>query len=80
MILAGRHSIGTHAACVVATRQELIVALQSMLKKTGISLRETQQPFWAVVRGTLSHDGSFSDDVEIVKVGGYTRTDRGGRH
>lgn len=73
LIVAGRHSIGTHAACMVATRQDLIAALEKKLGK-HVSLRDTTQPFWAIVRGTLDSNGIFSDNVEIVKAGGYVRS------
>ncbi|MCB2231733.1 hypothetical protein KQH82_13520 [bacterium] len=71
LIMAGRHSIGTHAACMMVTRQELISALELRLKRLGVSLRETAQPFWGVVRGTLLSQGEMLSEVEIVKVGGY---------
>lgn len=74
LIVAGRHSIGTHAACMVAIRRELIEALDGRLKDVGVSLRDTSQPFWAIVRGTLMRNGQMSEDVEIIKVGGYTRS------
>jgi len=73
MVLAGRHSIGTSAACLVATRQELIGALEGRLKQAGVSLRDTRQPFWAIVRGTLVTTHKTVTDVDIVKVGGYTK-------
>ena len=71
MIVAGRHSIGTHAACMTVTRQHLIITLEDHLKKSYLSLRDTRQPFWAVVKGTLLRDGSMAPDVEILKSGGY---------
>lgn len=71
LIVAGRHSIGTHAACMVVTHQALIADLERRLDQMGISLREKAKPFWAIVRGTLKKGGEFSEDVEIIKVGGY---------
>ena len=72
MIVAGRHSIGTHAACMIATQPQPISDLEQVLKSNGLSLREKQKPIWAIVRGTLLPDGSMSSDVEIVKAGGFT--------
>jgi hypothetical protein len=73
LIIAGRHSLGTHAACMATTRQSLIKALERELKIAGVLLKDTNQPFWAIVRGALGKRGSSSDEVEIVKVGGYVR-------
>jgi len=70
LILAGRHSIGTHAACMVVTQQKLIASLEMKLGK-DVSLRETRKPFWAVVSGALGQDGLLSDEVEIIKAGTY---------
>ncbi len=72
MIAAGRHSIGTHAACLVAIRQDLIQMLEEKLGSNK-RLQSVENPFWAIVRGTLLADGSCSDEVEILKVGGYER-------
>ncbi len=71
LIAAGRHSIGTHVACMMVTRQELISTLEQQLKKAGVSLRDSHQPFWCVVKGTLLRDGTVVPQVEIVKLGGY---------
>jgi hypothetical protein len=71
LIAAGRHSIGTHAACMMVTQQELIATLEEHLKKASVSLRDTRRPFWCIVRGTLLRDGSMLPEAEVVKVGGY---------
>ncbi|MBL8829658.1 MAG: hypothetical protein JNM18_21955 [Planctomycetaceae bacterium] len=76
LIVAGRHSIGTHAACMAVVRQDLIASLERHLKKAGVSLRDTCQPFWAIVRGTLLRDRSVAEEVEIIEAGGYTKTSR----
>ena len=74
LIIAGRHSIGTHAACLTVVRQELIASLERYLKKVGISLRNTSHPFWAIVQGNLRPDRSVVDDVRIIEAGGYAKT------
>lgn len=71
LVAAGRHSIGTHAACSMIVRPMLIKALEEELKKQQVFLRDIAQPFWAVVKGTLKGNGILSDDVEIIRVGGY---------
>jgi hypothetical protein len=71
LIVAGRHSIGTHAACTAVTRKESIVALEKHLKAQGVSLRTPRQLFWAIVCGTLQPNQSIDEDVEIVRTGGY---------
>ena len=71
LVAAGRHSIGTHAACLVVTRQKWIAALERRLENAGVELRETRQPFWAIVRGTVDRAGYFLDKLEIVEAGGY---------
>ena len=72
LIVAGRHSIGTHAACMMVTTQGLIVELEQQLKrKAGISLRNLNQRFWCVVKGTLLSNGLMSPDVKIEGLGGY---------
>lgn len=71
LIVAGRHSIGTQSACLVVTQQKLIMNLEKELTGVGISMRDTSQPFWAVVAGELQQDRTVSEDIRIVKVGGY---------
>jgi len=73
LIVAGRHSIGTHAACMAVVRQDLIASLERQLKTAGVSLRDASQPFWAIVRGTMMRDRSVAEEVEIIEAGGYTR-------
>jgi hypothetical protein len=45
--------------------------LEKELTGVGISMRDTSQPFWAVVAGELQQDRTVSEDIRIVKVGGY---------
>ena len=71
LIVAGRHSIGTHAACMVVTRQNWIAALEERLKAVGVDLRDPTQPFWVVVRGAIDRKANFMNKVEIIEVGGY---------
>lgn len=71
LIVAGRHSIGTHAASMMVTRQDLIAKLETRLKRVGVLLQNTHQPFWAIVRGTVLRSQRAQDNVRIVKVGGY---------
>jgi hypothetical protein len=71
LIVAGRHSIGTHAACMMVTRQDLIAELEGRLKGVGVLLRNASQPFWTIVRGTVFRSQRSRDNVEVVEVGGY---------
>jgi hypothetical protein len=71
LIAAGRHSIGTHAACMMVTQQERIAALEEDLNKICVSLRDARQPFWCIVKGTALRDGSMLPKVEVVKLGGF---------
>jgi hypothetical protein len=71
LIVAGRHSIGTQAACLMVTQQKLILQLERSLDNFGVVLRDTSQPFWAIVSGELQTDGTVSNAVEIVKAGAY---------
>lgn len=73
LIAAGRHSIGTHAACSAIVHRDSIAALEARLSAAGVSLANTRQPFWAVIAGTLLSGGTFSDAIEIVECGGYSR-------
>jgi hypothetical protein len=69
-VLAGRHSIGTHAACAVATDPKLIRDLEDMLPGGKVAMANSGQPFWAVVKGALNRF-DMSIEVVIVKAGGY---------
>jgi hypothetical protein len=71
LIVAGRHSIGTHAACMMVTQQKLIVVIEKELEKIGITLGDSGTPFWAIVKGTLLANGNMKPDVEVIKIGGY---------
>lgn len=73
LVAAGRHSIGTHAACSAVVHRDSIAALEARLSAAGVSLADTRQPFWAVVAGTLLSGGTFSEAIEIVECGGYSR-------
>jgi hypothetical protein len=71
MVLAGAHSLGTGAACLAATRYNLIESLSQKLP-FGVLLDRTKT-VWALVRGELSDASGFLDpaDVEILEAGVY---------
>lgn len=68
-IMAGRHSVGTHAACMLLTEPVLIErlgkklgvvpggkgALNSSFEQVSV-LAQKQIPFWAIVKGTVRFD------------------------
>lgn len=71
LIVAGRHSIGTHAACLVVTHREYIALLEQCMPNGKETLRNVHQPIWAIVRGTLVPQQGTLSDVQIVKAGTY---------
>lgn len=71
LIAAGRHSLGTHAACMTITEQKLIASLEKELDGIGVKLGDLDSSFWAVVKGTLLKSENLKSTIEIVKVGAY---------
>ena len=73
MIMAGAHSLGAGAACIVATRSQHI----REIKRRGIDIADRRQAFWVLVRGEASaRDGLLDvDDVFIEDVGTYSKAD-----
>lgn len=65
-ILAGAHSLGTGAACLAATRSELLQKLKNALPE-GI-LEDKGKAFWVLVKGTVSIDKDFLLDPEGVSI------------
>ncbi len=68
MIMAGAHSLGSGAACLGATRPELIREIAEALPK-GV-LEDKQSTFSVLVRGTASAEDGLLDPrgCEIVRV------------
>lgn len=73
MVMAGAHSLGTGAACLVATRASLIARVKERLG-AGI-LADKEATFWVLVKGNVSETDNLLDDagVEIVDAGVYTK-------
>jgi hypothetical protein len=71
LVVAGRHSLGTHAACAFVTQREGILQLETHLALSKIDLGRSTQPFWALVRGRARRDGASEPEVELVEAGGY---------
>lgn len=70
-ILAGPHSMGTGAACLAATRTELIRKIDQRLAGT-VDLTMRDKPIWILVKGAGGKDGHIDQEgVEIVNAGTY---------
>jgi hypothetical protein len=69
MILAGPHHLGTGAACLAATRPELIRKIKARLPEGTFA--DKGRAFWVLVRGHRSpRDGLLDPEgVEIVQAG-----------
>lgn len=68
-IMAGPHSLGTSAACLVATRSELIRHVAQLLAGK-VELTSRDQTIW-VLAGGRAGEGKDSHDVRIVAAGVY---------
>jgi hypothetical protein len=75
LLMAGAHSLGTGAACLAATRSNLIKQVRKMLwEKTGEDiLNKKECLFWVLVKGTVKADEYLlgEEDVTIVDAGGF---------
>lgn len=71
LIAAGRHSLGTHAACMTITEQKLIASIEKELDNIGIKLANLNSSFWAVVKGTIRQSVIVKSEIEIIKVGAF---------
>lgn len=64
LVLAGAHSLGTGAACLVATRSPLIRKLRDRLP--SLALENKDQPFWAVVKGRVEPPHFLLDEDGVT--------------
>jgi hypothetical protein len=71
MVMAGAHSLGTGAACIAATRSQLV----REIRDRGIDISNRRLAFWALVRGVESKSDSLLDvdGVTIERVGVYSK-------
>jgi hypothetical protein len=72
MIMAGPHILGTGAACLAATRSQLIKKMNEKLPDS-VNVSDKGKIFWALVRGRISSRDKLLDvdDVEILEAGIY---------
>jgi len=71
IILAGNRSLGTGAACLAATRTELIHKIDMKLPK-NIDLEDHERNIWTLVKVTADEDNPYiePEDVEVIAAGG----------
>jgi len=71
MILAGAHSLGTAAACMAATRSEIIEAIAARLG--DVDLSQTDRTIWVLVKGTTPRPDWHLDpeNVTVLDAGVY---------
>lgn len=72
MIMAGAHSLGTGAACLVATRSILIQQAKDALGKHE-NFGERNRTIWILVKGVISEADRLLDEtgVSIVEAGSW---------
>jgi len=68
MLLAGRGSVGTEAACRAVTEQGCLDQIKQRLAVQGFNLNNHQQPFWAVVEMERNNDDLGETKLETLKV------------
>ncbi|MFO8081206.1 MAG: hypothetical protein R6V07_13020 [Armatimonadota bacterium] len=61
LVMAGAHSLGTGAACLAATKPELIRSISGRLEDLKCDLSDPGVGFWALVRGHLNRQDHTSD-------------------
>ena len=77
MMMMGRHSIGTGAACLAATSPGLITRIRDALASDQAQLEIKSIPFWALVCGTMNKEGQVhAEAVRLVACGRYRPSDR----
>jgi hypothetical protein len=70
-IMAGPHSLGTGAACLVATKTELIRQIRDRLAGQ-VDLAAQDRTIWVLLKGTAAEDlHLYAEGVEIVEAGVY---------
>jgi hypothetical protein len=76
LLMAGAHSLGTGAACLAATRSNLIKQIRKLLweKMGGDILNKKEKSFWVLVRGTVQADDYLLNEhnVSIEAAGVFT--------
>lgn len=71
IVMAGAHSLGTGAACLVATRTRDVAEISNRLKAG--ELENNNDVLWALVEGTI-RDTATPDQFEsrVIDAGTYT--------
>ena len=70
-IMAGPHSLGTGAACLAATKPQLVRKVADKLADKS-DLSSHDRYFWVLVKATASHDYHVDDSsVEVVEASVY---------
>jgi nucleoside 2-deoxyribosyltransferase len=70
-IMAGPHSLGTGAACLAATRSNLVSEVSKSLAGT-VDLSTQDRAIWILVEATAGPDGHLDPaNVKIVEAGAY---------
>ena len=70
-VLAGAHSLGTGAACLAATKSDLVEKVQRKLG-SKCDLATCEHTMWALVKGVSGKDRHIvADGVTIVDAGVY---------
>ncbi len=68
MLLAGRGSVGTEAACRAVTEQKHIEQIKQKLNVDRFNINNHQQAFWAIVEMERNDDGSGETRLETLEV------------
>lgn len=66
IVLAGAHSLGTGAACLAATRSELLQKVKQVLPDGA--MEDKACAFWVLVKGAINTDGDMLLDPERVTI------------
>jgi hypothetical protein len=70
-VMAGPHSLGTGAACLAATRSDLVRQIARRLTGT-LDLTTRDKTMWVLVRGVVAADSHIdAEGVEVVDAGLY---------
>ena len=77
-IMAGSHGLGTSAACLAATKSELIRQIQEKLRGS-VDLADQDRTIWVLVKGVLKKTFEIAaEDVTVCDAGAYDRGPRKG--
>jgi hypothetical protein len=77
VVIAGRSSLGMHAACAAFTNPAAVTTITELLRPHRVDIEDHQQPFWALVsmkrREGDEKEEAIPESLKVVRVEPFRR-------